>query len=98
MLILLFILLLPLSSMAQSSPPLPSGNITVIPTPLGQSYYSDKGGHVDVIGKTPGNQQYFAYDKQGQISSGYINQPFQDRPLLPHTPNRSPLDYLNNNR
>lgn len=93
----LVILLLPLSVSADSSwmsPPPPQsspqgGNITVIPNPLGASYWSSNGGHVDVIGKEPGTQMYFSHDRYGNPNgSGYINQPFRDRPLtLP--PSRS---------
>jgi hypothetical protein len=82
-LLLFFVLLLvPLSAFAQSVPPMPQGgNIVVIPNPLGASYWSDKGGYVDVVGKEPGNQMYFSHERGGHVTSGFINQPFLERPL-----------------
>jgi hypothetical protein len=84
MLLFLFaVLLFPISVFAQPVPPMPQGgNIVAIPTPLGTSYYSDKGGSIDVIGKEPDNQMYFSHDRFGKPNGmGFINQPFADRPL-----------------
>lgn len=84
LLLLGVLLLLPLSSFAQSVPSMPQGgNITIIPNPLGYSAWSDKGSHIEVVGTAPGNQMYFSYDRFNRaIGSGFINQPFIDRPLL----------------
>jgi hypothetical protein len=83
LLILFIALVLPISTFAQSVPPMPQGgNITVIPNELGASYWSSNGGSVDVIGKDPGNQMYFSHDRYGKPNGmGLINQPFADRPL-----------------
>ena len=61
-------LLLPFSSFAQSTSPglPPGGNITVIPNEFGASYWSSRGGSVEVIGKDPGQQMYFSHDRSGK--------------------------------
>jgi hypothetical protein len=79
MTLLLFfvLLLLPLSSFAQTGPPMPQGgNITVIPTPLGYAYALPHGGSVEVIGKDPRQQWYSARDGAGHTTTGYIFSPF----------------------
>ena len=87
LLILFALLLFPVSAFAQTVAPMPQGgNITVIPNSLGASYWSSNGGHVDVVGKEPGLQQYFSYDRYGRANGmGYINQPFADRTPLDAT-------------
>jgi hypothetical protein len=81
--LLSLLFLLPLSALAQPVSPMPQGgNVVVIQTPLGTSYYSHKGDSIDVIGKESGNQMYFSHDRYGKPNGmGFINQPFAERPL-----------------
>lgn len=87
--LLLLILLLPVSALAQSTPPT---NVLVIPDTLGASYWANDLSRVDVIGKELGNQMYFSYDRSGRANGmGLVNQPFAPRPLIaPAVPRPSP--------
>lgn len=81
--LLFLMLLLPVSALAQSTPPT---NVLVIPDALGASYWANDLSRVEVIGKDPGNQMYFSYDRSGRANGmGFVNQPFAPRPLVTPT-------------
>lgn len=75
-------LLLPISALAQTPPPIQPNNVLVIPNALGASVWSQDLSSVDIVGTQPGHQMYFSHDRYGRNSGyGYINQPYETRPL-----------------
>jgi hypothetical protein len=81
--LLLILLLLPLSAVAQTlPPPIQQNNVIVIPNALGASVWNQNLSSLDIVGTEPGNQMYFSHDRYGRNNGyGFVNQPYQSRPL-----------------